>query len=247
MRKLNFAALVWTLTLLFMVVGISLLFLTGCLEYFLHPRSWGALAVSEFALILLMLASVRNWRSDHSRSIGVGHMLFLFPLLCALLVSPGMLPRQMIVQKGIDAVFHGHSHSHGEGRRVVLQPGERIVVTDDEFLTMIEQFWEQIDDLAGREVEINGFVYTDPTLARNDFVLARLVMTCCAADAEVAGLLCRWSGREGLQDGEWVRVVGTLGKLQYYNVHEQIVQIMPYIEVIILNRTDKPDQEYIYP
>ncbi len=248
MRKLNLSAVVWTLLMLGIVVGIGTLFFTGNMGYFLHPRTWGALGAAAVTLALLTLVSVRSWRSGHSRAISFSHLLFLLPLLCGLLVSPEMLSKQMIAQKGLSGIFHhGHDHSHGGGRHVILQPAGRIVVTDDQFLSMMEEFWERADALSGREVEIAGFVYSAPSLGKHNFVLARLVMTCCAADAEIAGMICRWPDRADLQDGDWVRIVGTLAKQQFYNLNQQEPQMMPYLEVKTLEKIEKPEQEYIYP
>jgi putative membrane protein len=134
----------------------------------------------------------------------------------------------------------------GVDSRVPLPEG-KLVIDQGNFLQMMEMLWSAGESIDGREVEMVGFVYNDPSLGQQDFILARLIITCCANDADIAGLLCRWPERQALDEGEWVKVQGKLGRVPYYNLQTHQITNMPFIQVEQLTEVQKPEQEYVYP
>lgn len=250
MRRLNLGASLWSIILGITVIGIAYLLGSGKIAFFLHPRTWGALTLATVLLLLLCIVSWRDSYSIHTyRPVGLAHVLFLLPMLLALSCPPQMLSLEVISKKGLMGVLRGHATNCTEMHAplAVFAPDQAIIVRDGNFLVVMEALWEHTDTYLGRELEMLGFVYEDPLLGTDDFVLARLVMTCCAADAEVAGLLCRYSERGGLTAGQWVTVRGKLAKMPFYNAALREVIDMPYLQVTEIIPSEKPAQEYIYP
>lgn len=250
MRRISPGALLWSIILGAAVIGIAYLLGSGKLAFFLHPRTWGALRLATVLLLLLCVVSWRDSYNTHThRPVSLAHVLFLLPLLLALSCPPQMLSLEIISKKGLLGVLRGHAANCTETHAplVVFAPDQAIIVKDENFLVIMEALWEHTDSYLGYELEMLGFVYEDPLLGSDDFVLARLVMTCCAADAEVAGLLCRYSERGGLTAGQWVTVRGRIGKMPYYNAAVREVIDMPYLQVTETIPSEKPAQEYIYP
>jgi putative membrane protein len=249
MRGLSSGAFMWMLTLLLSAAALCYLFWSGQLAFYVHPRIRGALAVATALIALLGGVSLWDLRQRAGFRVSWVHALFLMPLILALCCPPQMLSPEVISQKGLMGVLRGHINTCASlhGPAPVFAPEQTIIISEENFLAMMEALWEEPDQYVGREVEMRGFYYEDPTLGPDDFVLARLVMTCCAADAEVAGLLCRYPGRGQLVPGQWVLVRGRLAQMPYYNVAHHTVNNMPYIEVTSLSPSPKPAQEYIYP
>lgn len=250
MRRLNLGALLWSIALSLTTGGICYLFLSGKLALFLHPRTWVALGLATGMLLILSMVSWRQLRSPRVYSpVGWAHTLFLLPLLLALTCPPQMLSPEVIGNKGLFGVLRGQAINCSEhhGPLPVLALDQPIIMDEENFLQLLEDLWCNTDAYLGRDLEMLGFVYEDPALGPHDFVVARLVMTCCAADAEVAGLLCRYSERHALTPGQWVTVRGTLAQMPYYHMAEQAVINMPYLQVREISPSEKPAQEYIYP
>ncbi|HBK86040.1 MAG TPA: TIGR03943 family protein [Firmicutes bacterium] len=250
MRRINVGTLLWTLFLAFSAIGISCLLRSGKLAFYLHPRTWGSLRLATILLMLLCIASWRGLRSSNGHlRLSWAHALFFLPLLLALCCPPQMLSLEVIGNKGLMGVLRGHATSSigSHTPAPVFAPDQPIIINSENFISMMDALWEDTDTYLGREIEMLGFIYEDQQLAPDDFVLARLIMNCCAADAQVAGLLCRYRQRSQLQPGEWVTVRGTLAKMPYYNVAVREVIDMPYIEVTVIMPAEKPDNEYIYP
>ena len=122
-----------------------------------------------------------------------------------------------------------------------LQDG-RIIMDDDTFSLWLTELYTKLDKWVGTEITAVGSVWKDSELFEpHDFALARMMMTCCAADMQPVGLLAQWSGAQELTDGEWVEITGTLSKKPYKAGFD------PYIIVASVKKIDSPGREYIYP
>ena len=122
-----------------------------------------------------------------------------------------------------------------------LQDG-RIIMDDDTFSLWLTELYTKLDKWVGTEITAVGSVWKDSELFEpNDFALARMMMTCCAADMQPVGLLAQWSGAQELTDGEWVEITGMLSKKPYKAGFD------PYIIVASVKKIDSPGREYIYP
>ncbi|MDR3601318.1 MAG: TIGR03943 family protein [Desulfosporosinus sp.] len=82
--------------------------------------------------------------------------------------------------------------------------------------TDLMQLYLNIDDhpeqIYNHHWQLTGFVYKDPTLAKNQFVISRFVMTCCIVDATPIGIIVESSDAPNLKADTWIEVDGLLQK-----------------------------------
>lgn len=62
----------------------------------------------------------------------------------------------------------------------------------------------------GKKVEYVGQVLAPEELGKEYFVPGRMVMTCCEADMQFLGLICKFSGASAFKNRDWVKVRGTI-------------------------------------
>ena len=78
------------------------------------------------------------------------------------------------------------------------------------------QLYSNIDDhpeqVYNQHWKLTGFVYKDPTLAKNQFVISRFVITCCIVDATPLGIIVESPDAPNLKADTWVEVEGLLEK-----------------------------------
>jgi len=78
------------------------------------------------------------------------------------------------------------------------------------------QLYLNIDDhpeqVYNQRFKLTGFVYKDPTLAKNQFVISRFVITCCIIDATPIGIIVECLNAPDLKADTWVEVEGLLQK-----------------------------------
>ena len=116
-----------------------------------------------------------------------------------------------------------------------------ISVENDEFYQWISELYMNMDQYEGYTITMTGFVYKDPQyFAENEFMPARLCMTCCTADLTPIGLVCEYSNVSALKQNSWVTVEGVIHKGQYEGEDEpqiSVTKIAPAEEV----------EGYVYP
>ncbi|MGA6164398.1 TIGR03943 family putative permease subunit [Amycolatopsis magusensis] len=126
--------------------------------------------------------------------------LLMVPVLAVFLVAPPAL--------GSDSVTRtqGRTPQSSALRDAQLFPAlpEQAVVPlpVSEFVTRAG--WDSSGSLNGRTVSLSGFVARDGA----DVLLARLVIGCCAADANPVTVRLLGPGTEGLKPDAWIEVTG---------------------------------------
>ncbi|MET3288186.1 UNVERIFIED_CONTAM: putative membrane protein [Brevibacillus sp. OAP136] len=74
-------------------------------------------------------------------------------------------------------------------------------------LTILDLYPKEFE---GHELETTGFVYRQPDFSVSEFVVARFTVSCCTADATVAGVLVDAKNAKAFATDSWVKVKGTL-------------------------------------
>ncbi len=116
-----------------------------------------------------------------------------------------------------------------------------IVIYDNNYYSYLYKFFINPDEYIGNSIEIVGFVYKNDIMDVDQFVVARYVMTCCAADMLMCGLICNWDNASDFESDTWVNISGVKGTDEYDGINGFC------INVVSIEQTDAPLQEYIYP
>lgn len=116
-----------------------------------------------------------------------------------------------------------------------------ITVSNEEFYDWLCELFLNMEKLEGFQVTMTGAVYKDPALfAENEFVPARLVMSCCVADLAPCGVVCQYDKADELEYNSWVTVTGTLHRGQYQGQDEPQIQVETIVPA-------EPVEGYLFP
>jgi uncharacterized repeat protein (TIGR03943 family) len=96
--------------------------------------------------------------------------------------------------------------------------------------------WDATNSLNGRTLELTGFVVHDAA----GVYVARLVITCCAADA--MPVKARLVGAEGLADDEWITVTGQVRP----DSAVQADNYVPVFDTTTVKKIGTPSDPYEY-
>lgn len=122
-----------------------------------------------------------------------------------------------------------------------LQDGY-IVMDDDTFGRWLSEIYLNLESWEGKKIKIEGAVWKNPDVfGKNEFALGRMMMVCCAADMQPAGLMASWDKAETLNEDDWVRITGVLSKIEYNGEFD------PFIIAESVEKIKRPQFEYIYP
>ena len=116
--------------------------------------------------------------------------------------------------------------------------GDYITVEDDDFGTFYVDSYENPERYDGKTCEVTVKAVLDKSIPEGFFVGGRRVMTCCAQDIQFLGLVCRNTTSVKIDNGEWLRLVGTVS---YKNVGGELHALLTVAGVKKLpNHSDEP-------
>ncbi len=164
-------------------------------------RPWVLLA--GLALLLLALGRLfqahradRRQHPPRSATVRTGWLL-MAPVLAILVISPPALGSYSATRAPVGIPLSEHK----DFPALAGTSPHHLPLLD--FTTRV--LWDSGRTLQNQQVQLTGFVLNDRP---DGFVLARLVITCCAADARPVEVEIR-TGQRPARDG-WVQVTGTL-------------------------------------
>lgn len=110
----------------------------------------------------------------------------------------------------------------------------------NEFIPKAIDISYDINSYIGKKIIYTGFIYRDDQVLQHQFVVGRLMMTCCAADAGLVGFIATYNKYSELKNDEWYEIKAIIDKT-IYNEYE-----VPYLKIYEVTKVDKPTDEYIY-
>lgn len=103
---------------------------------------------------------------------------------------------------------------------------------------ILDSIYSDLKSFENNKIVIRGFVFREKGFKKENFVIARSAISCCAADASVVGFLCEFSDAGSLQNDEWIEVKGLLKEMTYDGEN------IPVIVVEEFKKVEKPRSEY---
>lgn len=234
-----------------LLVGISIMMITvsGVFTRYVKPGLLPWLAASAIALIALALMtiigdirrggpreSVATGNHDHEHSHQTGTVwLLVVAVLVLMFVAPPAL-RPSAAAPSVTSV----SNDVLNKAFPPLPPGRSPEVSLPEVL--MREAHDTTRTLTNRSISVTGFVLNEP----RGVDLGRVVIVCCAADAQLARIHLGGpaaAAAAGLPDNTWLRVEGhvTPAPRQPNSVP------IPTLQATAVSRIDAPPNPYAYP
>ncbi|WP_026922855.1 TIGR03943 family putative permease subunit [Glycomyces arizonensis] len=217
--------------------GLLRLAFTGDYLDYVKPSAFWLIVPAGLALLAVAAVTVRDlWRerpeADHGHREPQVAWLLLAPVAGMLLVAPGALG-------SYDAEHSGTAVSAEEHRSAYPELPDD---ADPVPLALLDYAARAIFDdgrtLEGHRVELSGFIlYGD-----GEPLLARMVVSCCAADARPVKIGLDGDLSEDLEPDQWVEVVGAYSPRQGRDAING--ELIPYIEVESTTPIAAPEHEY---
>lgn len=206
--------------------GILMLkyWLTGKLRLLIHPDYFWLVIFGGFGLLALgtlraqsLLSMLR--RSRASRIIlpqtvqhislfppGWSSTLLLITALLGFIITPRVFTSQTAIERGVADTL-SMTRSHPVSFRSTKPPQERSLI---DWIRILNVYPEP-ETYRGQKVKVQGFVIHPKEMPEQYLMLARFVITCCAADAYPVGLPVKLTGnRSAYPQDTWLEVEGQM-------------------------------------
>jgi putative membrane protein len=120
-------------------------------------------------------------------------------------------------------------------------------INDTILFERLDRCYSNPQECIDKAIVMTGFIVGDTILGRHSFLLARMLVSCCAADAVPAGIYCITDTLLGMQESQWVRISGILTTRSIRQSWENEEHVVPILHVTKAEKTEKPENQYIYP
>lgn len=175
--------------------------------------------------------------ADVSPGARLNLVWMVIPLVLGVLIPPRALGTSALPNRGITVSSPFTIQNTTNAQALDRPAGQRTV------LEWIRAFHAQPDSqsLNAEPVDLIGFVYHDPRLKENQFLIGRYTIACCIADATAIGIAVNWGQSAALGNNQWVRVQGSMAS------GELDGQAVPVINADQVIPIQEPDQPYLFP
>jgi uncharacterized repeat protein (TIGR03943 family) len=226
-----------------MLVGISIAMIaaTGAFTRYVKPGLLPWLIASAVLLIALALVAIvgdirrggaRDHGEGHSHRTGIAWLLAV-PILVLIFVTPPALRPSAAAPSLTANGVRNQSYPP-------LPPGGAPEVSLPEVL--MREAHDSTGSLTNRTITVTGFVLNEA----QGVDLGRIVIICCAADAQLGRIHLRGPAAAqaaGLADNTWLRVEGQVIPAVRQPNSAQI----PTLQATAVTRIDAPANPYAYP
>lgn len=245
------------------VVGVGLLALwaglTDAIYRYVRPsmRPWLIMAGGVLAVLGVVVLFTNWWeRRQHPDEDTEGHdghhhrsrvgWLLAVPLIVALAVDPGALGAYAVGRQSgfraptnVDFDLESHLRSHSFGGQAPELNVLQVSIAASEP--------EQWPVLASTPVKVEGFVVNDDERL-GTFLLARVLVGCCAGDGLPLTLEIRDYHGPPMEDETWIEVVSTFDDTATEKPNDDNGGIVtPVMTFQSLHEIDPPSEQYLYP
>jgi uncharacterized repeat protein (TIGR03943 family) len=123
-----------------------------------------------------------------------------------------------------------------------------VVLTEDDYYRIYNDIYDRREAYLGKQLRVTGFVNKDESISDGGrFLVARMVMWCCAADAYLVGFIVLGGAPETLQAGSWVTIRGTVVDTEYTNPMTNERYTVPGVRLESIDSASAPQNPYVIP
>ncbi len=242
-RKVNVQGWLKVLILFGLAIYFAVIIVTGDITNYVNiTESFGWLSYVAVVLFAgLGLAALTNINKRDDTATGYGHISepswSVLLIVGAPLVLGTLIPSQPLGAEAINGNLTTTGSGLGGLNTFTADPLDRNI------LDWLRVFNSEpaAAALDGTPADVIGFVYREPGLESDQFMVARFALSCCVADASAFALPVMWADTSQLSEGEWVRVRGE------FNAGDFRGETLPILIPQTVDSVEQPEHPYLYP
>ena len=120
----------------------------------------------------------------------------------------------------------------------------KLVLNSSNFAVELTDILYYAELYEGAEIELEGFVERKAGFDKHEFMISRLVISCCISEAENMGILCTWDNSQNLSVDQWVKATGVI-KIIEEKIGDGQVRSLPLVIIKDLKKIKEPQNPYV--
>jgi putative membrane protein len=255
-KNFNIDNLIKIIILLGYSTFFIMLAITDKIKMFVHPRITPYVLFCGIFMLIISLILTKDLFTPQRKKVNLkSYTFFLIPLFMAYFLPAKNIDSSELSYNGLEVATQTSESSTTDDEILdsMMDSEEELIdselelvnntikVTDDTFVKWLEAISTNTDEYLHKNIELTGFVFKTDDFSDNEFVPARMLMTCCTADMTPIGLLANYNKTSQLEKDSWYKFKGKITMGEYQGSETPIINILSHEE------TSKPAEEYVYP
>lgn len=161
--------------------------------------------------------------------------------ICILAFMIFLVPPKIIINENMKQSINVNLKKENFKKEIIKNGIEELYLSDENFFYDTEKIFKNPQKFLNKKITVEGFLFRNSNFNSNEFVVARMLMSCCVADAEPYGILAKFVQIKNYKTNEWIKIKGKI------KLEEIQGEMMPIIDVFEIETIKESDQKYIYP
>lgn len=244
MKKFNLDEFVWFITLILMAAGLVYLIRTGKISFYMGDKMIKYIYAAIFMISVISIFQVINiFTPKNNINLKVKYIPIILALIIGIISvkSQDSFRHRQLNNVLINEYTEDREHKHTDYLKDKKEYGQFIKIDDDN-LEVLEEIQIDPEKFIGKEIELCGFICKENYLKNTQFVIGRIIMTCCAADSKIVGILAEDKDIIKVKENEWVTVRGVINYTTI-NDDDGVSHKVPVINIANLVKSRNPESK----
>ena len=244
MKKFNLDEFVWFITLILMAAGLVYLIRTGKISFYMGDKMIKYIYAAIFMISVISIFQVINiFTPKNNINLKVKYIPIILALIIGIISvkSQDSFRHRQLNNVLINEYTEDREHKHTDYLKDKKEYGQFIKIDDDN-LDVLEEIQIDPERFIGKEIELCGFICKENYLKNTQFVIGRIIMTCCAADSKIVGILAEDKDIIKVKENEWVTVRGVINYTTI-NDDDGVSHKVPVINIANLVKSRNPESK----
>ncbi|MCE5220566.1 MAG: TIGR03943 family protein [Clostridium sp.] len=219
MKRFNFDEFLWLVVLILLDLSIIYLIFTGKMEFYIGKKM---IKYSYITIVMISIFIIFQFENVFTIKGNNNIKMKLIPIVLTIILGFISINKQEAFkhtelnkelkesnQSSIDMKSlyeHELDYSSIKGEN---EKKEILIVNEDNPM-VLEDIRLNPEKYIGRNLEIHGFVCKESYLNKEQFIIGRIIITCCAADSKIVGIIGEYDKAYGLNENEKINVKGII-------------------------------------
>ena len=219
MKRFDFDEFLWFIVLILLDISIVYLLFTGKMNFYIGEKMIKYSYTSILMITILVIVQFKNVFTSKGNS---NIKTKLVPIILTLILGTISINTQETFKHNeLNKELKGSSTSridikslyeHESDYNAIENENNKqdILIVNENNPMVLEDIRVNPKKYIGRKLEIHGFMCKENYLNKNQFIIGRMIMTCCAADSKVVGIIGEYDKAYDINENQNIIVKGTI-------------------------------------
>lgn len=224
MKRFNFDELLWFIVLILLDLLIIYLVFTGKMDFYIGKKM---IKYSYITIVMISIIAIFQFKNIFTSKGNSNIKVKLLPIILTLILGVISIDKQETFKHtelnkelkesntssiDIKSLYeHESDYKSTQNKNNINENNKKnILIINEDNSMVLEDIRANPIKYIGRKLEVHGFVCKESYLNKEQFIIGRIVVNCCAADSKVVGIIGKYDKAYDLTENDKINASGTI-------------------------------------